>query len=47
MDWRDYCIDEIAKHRCFVSALHKKRFIEMFDMVQDEPFFTKEVTNYK
>lgn len=43
MDWRDYCIEEIAKHRCFVSALHKKRFIEMFDMVQDEPFFTKEV----
>lgn len=41
MDWRDYCIDEIAKHRCFVSALHKKRFIEMFDMVQDEPFFYK------
>lgn len=43
MDWRDYCIEEIAKHRCFVSAMHKKRFIELFDMVQNEPFFTKEI----
>lgn len=43
MDWRDYCVEEIAKHRCFVSAMHKKRFIELFDMVQNEPFFTKEI----
>lgn len=43
MDWRDYCVEEIAKHRCFVSALHKKRFIEMVDMVQNEPFFTREI----
>lgn len=43
MDWRDYCIDEMAKHRCFISALHKKRFIEMVEMVRYEPFFTREI----
>lgn len=43
MDWRDYCVDEMAKHRCFSSAMHKKRFIEMFEMVQSEPFFTREI----
>lgn len=43
MDWRYYCVDEIAKHRCFSSAMHKKRFIEMFEMVENEPFFTKEI----
>lgn len=43
MDWRDYCVEKIANQRCFVSAMHKKRFIEMFNMVQNEPFFTKEI----
>ena len=43
MDWRDSCVDEISKHRCFFSALHRKRFIELFEMVQYEPFLTKEI----
>lgn len=43
MDWRDYCVEELAKHRCFVSALHKQRFIELFEMVRNEPFLTKEI----
>lgn len=43
MDWRYHCVDEIAKHRCFSSALHKKRFIEMFEMIENEPFFTREI----
>lgn len=41
MDWRDYCIEELAKHRCFVSAMHKLRFIEMHEMAAAEPFFSK------
>lgn len=43
MDWRDSCVDELSKHRCFFSALHRKRFIELFEMVQYEPFLTKEI----
>lgn len=43
MDWRDSCVDEISKHHCFFSALHRQRFMELFEMVQCEPFLTKEI----
>lgn len=40
--WREVCIDEIDRYKCFVSAFHKARFIELFDWAKNEPFFTKE-----
>ena len=43
MDWRDSCVDEISKHHCFFSALHRQRIMELFEMVQCEPFLTKEI----
>lgn len=41
MDWREYCIEELDRYYCFVSAFHKSRFIKMYDRVKYLPFFTK------
>ncbi|MGI6070219.1 MAG: hypothetical protein ACOYBE_07295 [Blautia sp.] len=41
MSWREYCVEGLDQQNCFVSAFHKSRFIEMFDRVKYQPFFTK------
>lgn len=41
MDWRDYCVEGLDRQSCFVSAFHKSRFIEMYDKVKYQPFFTR------
>lgn len=41
MSWREHCVEGLDRQRCFVSAFHKSRFIEMFDRFKYQPFFTK------
>lgn len=41
MSWRLHCIEELDRYHCFSSAFQKSRFIEMYDKVKYQPFFTK------
>ena len=45
MDWRDSCVDEISKHHCFFSALHRQRFMELFEMYNVSLFSQRRLQN--
>ncbi len=43
MEWKDKCILALSDYYCFVSMIHKNRFITLFRKYQDVPFFNRQV----
>ena len=41
MDWKNKVVDALIKGDCFFSTFQKMRFIQMFNELKDEPFFSK------
>ena len=41
MDWKNKVVDALIKGDCFFSTFQKMRFIQLFNELKDEPFFSK------
>ncbi|MGI6006521.1 MAG: hypothetical protein ACOX8E_03400 [Ruminococcus sp.] len=41
MDWKNKVVDALIEGDCFISTFQKMRFIQLFNRLKDEPFFTK------
>ena len=41
MDWKNKVVDALIEGDCFFSTFQKMRFIQLFNELKDEPFFSK------